>query len=308
MINRGGTSNGLFLGGAVWVVGLFLNLTLALNLHGVLVNLGVLDFIEPSWNESLHGHVVKCPGFAPDGVICYGDPHAAYLVVGDSHAPPIYLGFTAYGRQAFSISAPGCPVGVHPVWLSRRGYSSCSQANRYIFNLIESSPRRNAIVHSIRFPYYIAGPVGEEFQVKQVGGVGSPIEFVDSFDWGLSNLSLAAERLLVVETVPELGFDPRKCRATRIVQLFGWFEPRENCGIQAHQVEMRSALYLPPLNSVISTLGQSNVSVVRTHDIFCGANTCEAYSGDAQLYFDDDHLSLEGAKLVVGRLMPFLGG
>ena len=53
---------------------------------------------------------------------------------------------------------------------------------------------------------------------------------------------------------------------------------------------------------VNSILRRQNASVMNFDDVLCVNNRCPLVSNSRFIYFDDDHLSIEGSKLVYPKL------
>lgn len=51
---------------------------------------------------------------------------------------------------------------------------------------------------------------------------------------------------------------------------------------------------------------QQFTEVIDLADLFCDDRMCLAVQGGKALYFDDDHMSLDGARRAADEIIPFI--
>ncbi len=105
-------------------------------------------------------------------------------------------------------------------------------------------------------------------------------------------------RVLFVDQVPELGFDPRTC-----VSRSSW-KRRTSCSLPRSTVDERQR----PYRAVVDEVLAHAPGVIRIDPVplFCTATECSAWRGDEMMYSDDDHLSPKGAAVVTAEIVKRL--
>jgi len=56
------------------------------------------------------------------------------------------------------------------------------------------------------------------------------------------------------------------------------------------------------INKLDSIPNKSNLTFINPDTILCDNDYCAVISGSKALYFDDNHLSIAGAKILVGHI------
>ena len=100
---------------------------------------------------------------------------------------------------------------------------------------------------------------------------------------------------------PEIGFDVPACleQTARLARL--GLQSR-GCSVAADVVGNR----LRFTNAMISKLSLTNGSVRAFFpaDVLCDARECRSHIDDVVLYYDDDHVSARGARLIAEHFGP----
>jgi hypothetical protein len=115
----------------------------------------------------------------------------------------------------------------------------------------------------------------------------------------IKRLQLAGKKVFVLYPIPELPLHINKAIST--CWIFGEKHVLElDKATSAEYYQQRHAFILKKLEQL--EFG-TNLIAVKTFDILCRQGYCPAVRNDKALYFDDDHLSLYGASVLVGDIL-----
>ncbi len=195
------------------------------------------------------------------------------VIWGDSYAAELAMALgdeaRSHGRSLMLASYSGCP----PV-LSGLG-DLCLKYNEELLTRLLNNPVQVVILVA-RYQSY----------VKTYGPV-----FFDGFDRVIKTLTNAGRTVVVTYPIPEPPANVPWMLA-RVAQTGG----------DAHGIFIDQRAYMSANQPTISFLDgvTQGPHVVGAHpeDRLCGGGRCEVYVGDQVLYFDEHHLSVEGARFI----------
>lgn len=244
-----------------------------------------------------------------------GTPRVA--IVGDSHAGALLGELDAQLAQAgvagVSYTLRSCPPleSGEPVRFTS-GERECMHLRRSFFDELSGSAVPPVVVVSARWPLLMEktrfsnGEGGVEhgfvwewklesaqqpYQAAMAANIaGSVAEILDS-----------GRKVVLVYPVPEMGWDvPAHLAKLRMTLR----RTRPEDGSVSHQAVMqRTRRAVEALDS----LGEHpNLLRVRPERELCSAGRCIAHVGGVPLYLDNNHLSADGARLVVRHIMAAL--
>ena len=110
--------------------------------------------------------------------------------------------------------------------------------------------------------------------------------------------------VILVYPVPEQGWNIPKAISKSLV--FGVATPH-HLSVRSEEFSRRNAEVIAALDSVGE---RANLKRIRPHELLCNtfiSGRCASHLDGAPLYYDDDHLSNGGARIVVSRIMEQLG-
>jgi hypothetical protein len=159
-----------------------------------------------------------------------------------------------------------------PLYVSGTGYGDIDRHNRIIQRTAISPIERNAITYK--------------------AALSDTIRDIQSHNI----------KIILIVSPPELGFEPRSCIKIRPVSI--GYRNLENCGISYDEYLARSFEYRKIIAEVSEN--QLGLAVIDSSKSLCDAGFCRAYSNGNFLYSDNNHLSVAGAKKVIGEAsLPF---
>lgn len=180
----------------------------------------------------------------------------------------------AYGKSAAQFSFSSCAPQDPPALLN-----DCDKFNRAALTKILTTPSIKTVV--------LAGATDDERYRNNYA-------WMKNFRSAAHKLSAAGKRLIIVYPVPLQRFP-----APRALANYYRFSTKYV------QYQARTSDYMLRTQSIFDmydSIGTMNIQRVYPHRHLCDAEICATSDGTRPYYFDDNHLSLYGAK----RLVPAL--
>jgi hypothetical protein len=210
------------------------------------------------------------PGAAPDLAV-WGDSHGAELLV------PLGERLQKEGRAALQITASACPpVLNYPV----NDRPHCEAHNAQTLTGLLADPRIKTVVLATNFSGY-----RHHAYARMLGGYQATV----------ARLRSAGKRVVVVGPIPDLDFDPPALLGIR----HAWQQSPMDIGlpVQTYRAVNQEAF------SMLSRISSSAQDMVYPQSVLCGAAVCRSYDqSQGVLYFNSNHLSLTGARLLVDAM------
>ncbi len=240
-----------------------------------------------------------------------------FALLGDSHASAIAFeldkSFSEVGFSFRQYTQGGCPFG--PL-IKNSSNDNCEKYQSAYLNDFQSNNVETYIVVS-RWAYYLndlsfnneeggiepGRPLNDFYSANEVSTDSSLLNrkasILNAYSKGILKLLSAGKRVVLVYPIPEQGWNI-PVRATK-AKLFGI--ELSKTSVKREVIERRYSEVV----SFFDSLGE-NKNLVRIFPtkIFCDENRCASNLKGVPLYYDDDHLSNEGAKLVVNEIMKSL--
>jgi ribosomal protein S17E len=240
-----------------------------------------------------------------------------FALLGDSHAGALAFeldkSFSEVGFSFRQYTQGGCPFG--PL-IKNSSNDICAKYQSAYLKDFQSNNVETYIVVS-RWAYYLndSNFNNEEGGIESARGLNdiysandvstdSPLSnrkasILHAYSKGISKLLSAGKRVVLVYPIPEQGWNI-PVRATK-AKLFG---------IELSKISVKREVIERRYSEVVSLFDSfgENKNLVRIFPtkIFCDENRCASSLQGVPLYYDDDHLSNEGAKLVVKEIMKNL--
>ena len=129
-------------------------------------------------------------------------------------------------------------------------------------------------------------------------------EKADTIRKFIKSFAVIGVPILIQYPVPEVGWNVASLNFKRLVST--GVVPKE-ITTSFHRYNERNAFIIGVLDSVIKA---PNTLAIKVSEILCNsyvADRCAVQMKGIPFYFDDDHLSKDGAKLVVAEILSKLG-
>jgi len=232
----------------------------------------------------------------PKSVALWGDSHAGSLRNTFGQA---LLGMNKAGAL---LGKTGCPPLVDVI---KNGSSDCLNFNKEAMNYILRESSLELVILHARWPLSVEGTrFGGERGIRYVmsdvksrsgAKVGNAQVVQASLLRTVGRLVSAGKRVIIVAGVPEIGAPVPKVMANNLL----WNKTRD-VRVSYPLFSQRQS----STNEIIQVIAEKypKVEVIYPADVLCVNNLCNIEKDGNPLYFDDDHLSDEGASLVVGQL------
>ncbi len=209
---------------------------------------------------------------SPPDVAVWGDSHGAELVavIGELLAQQ--------HRSAMEITASHCPPALN---YSPKGYTHCPVHNQETLDRLSADADIKTVIVTANFSAY----KDDRFDLM-LGGYRDAV----------TRLHSTGKCVLLVYPIPTFDFNPPEVLGIR--NQHG--ASLETVGIsrQTFREENQQAVHL--LDSIYSAGGFERVI---PEEILCDANFCQAHSPrKGVLYYNNDHLSMTGARLIANQL------
>lgn len=209
------------------------------------------------------------------------------VLLGDSHALALFsaveTGAAQGGRGYFKS---GCPplLGI--------GDAACKRFNAEVLPRVLRSGNADHAILAARWSLYSEGFLIEEAGTPAVIAVHSASEYRKAFVATACAFRDAGIRAHFVAPIPEFGHDVPRALARVTMRPSAYSEPR----VERAAYARRNAGALAALEAARTECGAVILDPV---PYLCDASTCPATRHGTSLYYDDDHLSEHGNRLVV---------
>jgi peptidoglycan/LPS O-acetylase OafA/YrhL len=234
---------------------------------------------------------------------------------GDSQALALTPGLASWAARRneaiFLKTHNSCPpVDGIDIVFDGRTFAFCREFNRAALADYAANANIHVVVLAARWAWYAQTRdfVFDRHTAQLISRANAPLApaesqaaMLEGLTRTVNALQAAGKRVVLLDQVPELGFDPAACLTRR--ELFsGWIE-WPPCSVSAQT----AALRMEPSSRVLRDVARATGSqYVGTTGAFCDAGRCEALRNQALRYSDDNHVSPEGADVLAQLIGPRL--
>ncbi|MEQ1716642.1 MAG: SGNH hydrolase domain-containing protein, partial [Hyphomicrobium sp.] len=256
----------------------------------------------------------ECFGKTASNACTFGsNEKPEFAVWGDSHSQALIdtLGVLAQakGRSVKFFGSDGCPpvVGVTP-----GNSSTCIERNDGAIRSLEKDPNIHTVILIARHSVYIRGfnvdfgPAEKHgtSEILIVGQAGKAIGlnerlslYANGLQHATTRLTKLGKRVILVYPIPEVGFHVPNTLAR--LAMYGADPQKFTRPFLSYQ-ERHKPIFAA-LDSIDAPHGLLRVY---PHAVLCNNLTCRVSANGDALYFDDDHLSQEGARYISSIFAP----
>jgi peptidoglycan/LPS O-acetylase OafA/YrhL len=242
---------------------------------------------------------LACPigteGVAPSFVL-WGDSHAMALRHG------IDLAAKRAGRGGMMVVHGGCPPLLGVVLVGRQSSHRCDLFNARVIAWL-AELRVPLVIVAARWALpatgeRYTGEDGEPMRLALGALTDNGAIFAAALPASVAAARATGAEVVLVGPVPELGFNAAVVYARALA--YGRTLPE---GPARTDFLARQAL---PLATLARLAGGAGVRLLRLDGALCPGERCRIAEGGRILYFDDDHLSLDGAEFLSPLFDPVL--
>ena len=255
---------------------------------------------------------------SPNNACILGNEQKTELaLIGDSHldliSKELKKELTLLGVSAYQFSYGGCVPSLNLKVYNDERYI-CNKYFTEVLNKLKNEPNIKKIVLFSRWSFNLKG---ERFNNKEGGiEIGSghyfiPInsdilvekkirqeEILKNIEIFIKKIKNLDKDIYIVMPTPEMGWEVPNNLA-RILHYKNKIEKNTLSISKKVFDERNSEIY-----KFFSNLKQKyNLNLIYPNDIFCEDLKCFSHKNNIPLFFDDDHLSIEGAKLLSKKII-----
>jgi peptidoglycan/LPS O-acetylase OafA/YrhL len=253
------------------------------------------------------------------GEACHLGPEGVppeFLIWGDSHSVAMLETLmheaTEHRRAGLYLGATGCPP-LFEVSLANRSRSAngeCHDTADYVRRTLASTPSLRTVLLIARWGLYVEargvpGVVTNPILLSDADApAAAPARNLDVVKRGLRRtlpvLLQSGRRVVVLESIPEVGVNvPGALTQAAILGR------RVDLGTLLADYHVRQARTVDLFNEATRNLG--SVTMVPVASALCDEVRCRVEQDGEPLYYDDNHLSARGARLVVPAIARAMG-
>lgn len=235
-----------------------------------------------------------------------GDPqiNGTVLFWGDSHAGALMSAvdvvLKSAKRAGYVTYRPACA----PITDVRRiGYNwqDCTRFNNAVLELIESlRPKLDTVILAGRWALSATGnrapgESGKDVRLVDMDGnpqLGNAVLFEHGLGRVVARLRLAGVRVVILSGVPEVGWDVPSAATSRLQLGLPLPNVPSLQDVRARNAEANAA--------IVRVTTKHNALYVPVAPLLCQPE-CQVLDRNGSFYVDDDHLSVHGARNILGR-------
>lgn len=236
---------------------------------------------------------------------------AEVLIFGDSHAHQYYRSLANFldEKSVLNLSRPSCL----PFSSSRK---KCHPEDVKIKKFLDDNSSIKEVYLTGYFSYLAAGRFKfGNFEGRRVAGSLGLLEklaFQEAATSMLEYLTKRGLRITVIVDIPDVIVRPVSCLRTSstVMNLLRFSSGSQDlsptaCFIDQFQFEKRIAPYDEALSEVLKKF--PHVSVFDPRPLFCDGKKCWIIRNGVPLYWNSDHLTIEGSDMVIRALLANSG-
>ncbi|MDD4964251.1 MAG: acyltransferase family protein [Gallionella sp.] len=238
------------------------------------------------------------------------------LLLGDSHSMSLHAGLLEAINDStdnvLTFAGWGCLPFFNVASFQKTAQDSCAEMANYSLKFAEKQDSIRTVILSARGPMYLSGKGYGSIEVDTNRFLAFPdkpeitdfhVVFRLAMRETIARLLAKRKQVIFVLDVPELGFSPKRCVQTRPLYLSHPI-PIKPCAITRQDFEARNREYRELVFAVLKEF--PSVQVFDAAAQLCDDQWCWAMKDGKMLYRDDDHLSIEGSRLVAHALVKLI--
>ncbi|WP_416306692.1 acyltransferase family protein [Neptunicella sp. SCSIO 80796] len=257
-------------------------------------------------------HTIGANYLKPADACQYFSGPLTWAVMGDSHvSEPVYELATRlkpYHQSVVQLSFSGCP----PALLFTHDEPGCNSWTREAVNYITNNNDIQNVLIGYRYTSYLfgyqqksypelpnQGPVSmHEYASGELGLQQARELYWQSFEQIIEKLVTAGKQVYLLYPIPELPADIKKITSPKSVFNADLLLPVNQATTTEYYVS-RNRLALEKLDVLAK---KYHLQKVEPFKVLCNETGCPSIINGKVLYFDDNHLSLWGSKLLVDSI------
>ena len=234
--------------------------------------------------------------------ISYNPGNKNLIIIGDSHLQTIGSELINNEKlikyNVFTYLEQGCPFILSLENNKSRAKCGNSKKTEELESIIFSND--TTIIFGGRFPWYFNGDAFE----TNLGTIVDNIEpggndLLSGLEENIIFLLNNSKKLILIYPIPELGYYPLE------PYLYKFYDLNDEITYDIRYWKE----YSKEVNNTLNGLIDNELVKINTEEIFCNSfflNSCTSSFNGTFYYYDDDHLTRDGARLVVDEILKYL--
>ena len=240
---------------------------------------------------------------------------ASVALIGDSHANMYYESLAKHLPQRSVLNISGCKMPI----MSKKHLEVCSDYQSDVLKLLINSEEIKTVYLTGYFSYLASG----SFKYGNIEGrrVAAELEssdrdsFIKNGKFVLSKLLAAKKNIVIIKDIPDAVIRPMDClyKEDELIWRFrsnntegiSRFENQNGdqfCSISATEYRDRISPFNQALSKIVEEFSDE-ITVFDPTSLFCDEINCYLIKNTVPLYFDSDHLTPSGSRIVIDALM-----
>jgi len=234
--------------------------------------------------------------------ISYDPRNKNLIIIGDSHLQTISSELVNNNKlnkyNIFTSTEQGCPFILSLENNKSRARCGNNTKTKELESIIFSND--TTIIFGGRFPWYFNG---DSFETN-LGTIVDDIEpggndLLAGLEENIIFLLNNSKKLILIYPIPELGYYPLE------PYLYKFYDLNDEITYDIGYWKE----YSKEVNNTLNGLTDKELLKINSEEIFCNSfflNSCTSSFNGTFYYYDDDHLTRDGARLVVDEILKYL--
>ena len=233
--------------------------------------------------------------------ISYNPGNENLIIIGDSHLETISYELIKNDKLSyfniFTSLTQGCPFVLNLENNKSRANCGNTKKTEEFESIISSN--ETTIIFGGRLPWYFKG---DSFETN-LGTTGDNIEpggreLIDGLEENITFLINNSKKLILIYPIPELGYFPLE------PYVYNFYDLNDEITYDISYWKE----YSKEVNNILNELIDIKLVKIDPEEIFCNSfflNSCTSSFNGIFYYYDDDHLTRDGARLVVDEIFKY---
>ena len=229
------------------------------------------------------------------------------LLIGDSHAHQYYHSLAAAlgDKSVLNVSDPGC----FPFVTAALQRANCERETAQILNFVASHPSIETVYLTGYFSFLMSGKLKYgNIEGRRVADDLTETDEVSFNEMGarvISSILASGKRVVIIGDIPDMIFMPSSCVTTSsdLVNMvrIGRERSSQDCAIDRGAFNKRIGPFDRAMQRLVSKFPQ--VAFFDPRPVVCDEQKCWAMRDGRPLYWNSDHLTIEGTDLVIVEML-----
>jgi peptidoglycan/LPS O-acetylase OafA/YrhL len=227
-----------------------------------------------------------------------------YAIFGDSHSVELAQALSNemhnYEVGLYQYSYTACP----PDYNRPDIQSLCAKwTDSVIKTIVDNTSITNVIIIYRMSSHLFGNNTSTYPDLVDQKSDGARTLIISAYKDMISTLVAAGKKVTIIAPTPELGETIKTTLKRKFLETSVMEE--EQVGVSRKYFDNRNEYFINILESDFSR--QEKISIIYPSDYYCDRQSCFVVKGGHSLYFDDDHMSMYGARIIAQAILEETG-